>query len=125
MRGIFQREDLNYLQEKILISVEVRKRKEERDLEEMRFENSMLINNPQMYKDYVDKKKEESDSEGNPIIWAVPETIEEARELEKIFAEVDELTKKSKNKEADEEFIRQISMMGLFNDIDIDKIGGE
>ena len=118
------RDDINIVQERILISVEMRKRKEKSDLEQSRFEQNMFINNPEMFEAYSEKKKEEEEN-GGPIVWTAPQTIEEARELEKIFAEIGEATEKHRDKAADDEFVRQVSMMGMFDGIDINQIGGE
>jgi len=88
----------------------------------------MLVNNPEMYQRYMENKKQQEDENGQPIVWRVPESIEEAKEIEKLIAYAEEQNKKNKNekeKAADEEFVRQISLMSNFHNIDLDKIGGE
>jgi len=103
----------------------MRKRKRESELEEAHFEQNMVINNPDMYRAYMEKKKEEEENDGQPIVWSAPETIEEARELEKIFAEIESARKSEQNKEADDEFVKQVSLMNLLGGIDLDQIGDE
>jgi len=131
LRGIFNRQDLNVVQEKILITVESRRRKQEYELETARFEQNMLINNSEMYQRYMDNKKEEEEA-GGPIVWSTPNSIEEAHELEKMFVEAVAKTKKiiaeeetEAEKEANEEFYRQVKLMSNFQDINLDQIGGE
>ena len=124
--GVFTRPNLNYLQERILASVMIRKRKNENELEETRFERDLFISNPEMYQEYMKNKQDNSENEG--IVWSAPETMEEARALDKLFAEAAEKTKKQQNKEeaaANAEFVKQMSLMTDLNNIDIDKIGDE
>jgi hypothetical protein len=124
--GVFTRPNLNYLQERILASVMIRKRKNENELEEARFERDLFISNPEMYQGYMKNKQDNSENEG--IVWSAPETMEEARALDKLFAEAAEKTKKQQNKEeaaANAEFVKQMSLMTDLNNIDIDKIGDE
>ena len=104
----------------------VRKRKNENELEESRFERDLFISNPEMYQEYMKNKQDNSENEG--IVWSAPETMEEARALDKLFAEAAEKTKKQQNKEeaaANAEFVKQMSLMTDLNNIDIDKIGDE
>ena len=124
--SVFTRPNLNYLQERILASVMIRKRKNENELEEARFERDLFISNPEMYQEYMKNKQDNSENEG--IVWSAPETMEEARALDKLFAEAAEKTKKQQNKEeaaANAEFVKQMSLMTDLNNIDIDKIGDE
>ena len=124
--GVFTRPNLNYLQERILASVMIRKRKNENELEETRFERDLFISNPEMYQEYMKNKQDNSENEG--IVWSAPETMDEARALDKLFAEAAEKTKKQQNKEeaaANAEFVKQMSLMTDLNNIDIDKIGDE
>lgn len=124
--GVFTRPDLNFLQERILATVMIRKRKNENELEEARFERDLFISNPEMYQEYMKNKQDNSENEG--IVWSAPETMEEARALDKLFAEAAEKTKKQQNKEeaaANAEFVKQMSLMTDLNNIDIDKIGDE
>jgi NhaP-type Na+/H+ and K+/H+ antiporter len=79
-----------------------------------------------MYQQYMKNKQDNSENEG--IVWSAPESMEEARALDKLFAEAAEKNKKQQNKEdsaADEEFVKQMNLMTDLNNIDIDKIGDE
>ena len=106
-----------------MITAEIRKRKDNYEMEESHFEQNMLINNTEMYNAYIEKKKEEEEFGGQEIVWTAPETIEEARELERIFAEINQQSKQVVNKEADKEFVKQIGLMGIFGNLDIDQMG--
>jgi len=124
--GVFTRTDLNYLQERILATVIIRKRRKENELEEARFERDLFINNTAMYQEYMKNKQDNSENEG--IVWSTPETMEEARAIDKLFAEAAEKTKKQQDEEetaANEEFVRQMSLITDLNNIDIDKLGDE
>jgi len=94
--------------------------------EETRFELNMLVNNPAMYQEYM-KNKQEDEASGNAgIEWRAPETRNEAMELMQAFAEIDKQIKEqssSEEKEADINFINQVSMMNEFNNINIDEMG--
>jgi len=112
------------VQEKILITVIARKKNQEADLELMRFENAMLINNPGMYQEYIRNKESAPENEGAE--WKAPETAEEAAILQKMFEEASELANQANDeKAANEDFIRQVEEMNLFNGIDIDQLGGD
>lgn len=88
----------------------------------MRFENAMLINNPVMYQEYIRNKESASENEGAE--WKVPETDEESAILQKMFEETITLANEvNDEKAANEEFIRQVEEMNLFNGIDIDQLG--
>jgi outer membrane usher protein FimD/PapC len=124
--GVFTRPDLNFLQERILATVIIRKRRKENELEEARFERDLFINNTAMYQEYMKNKQDNSENEG--IVWSTPETMEEARAIDKLFAEAAEKTKKQQDEEetaANEEFVRQMSLITDLNNIDIDKLGDE
>lgn len=121
--GVLTKPDLNLVQEKILITVIARKKNQEADLELMRFENDMLINNPSMYQEYIRNKESASENEG--AVWKAPETAEEAEILQKMFEEASNLANEAGDEKfANEEFIRQVEEMNLFNGIDIDQLGG-
>jgi len=124
--GVFTRPDLNFLQERILATVIIRKRRKENELEEARFERDLFINNTAMYQEYMKNKQDNSENEG--IVWSTPETMEEARAIDRLFAEAAEKTKKQQDEEetaANEEFVRQMSLITDLNNIDIDKLGDE
>jgi hypothetical protein len=99
-----------------------RKRKKENEDEEFRFEQSMFISNPEMYKNYLKHKEE---NEENQVVWSTPKTIEEARVVENLFAQAHNIVGTSSNEDADDEFIKQISLLNPFASIDIEKIGDE
>ena len=122
MVGTLTQADLNLVQQFMLSSVIMRKRKQENELEEMHFEQTMLINNPEMYKNYLKHKEENAE---NDVVWSAPATIEEAKAVEQMFAEIHSSAVASPDKAADEEFIRQINLMSPFANIEIDKIGDE
>lgn len=110
----------------MLATVIIRKRKYESELEEERFERDLFINNTPLYQEYMKNKQDNSENEG--IVWSAPETMEEARAIDNLFAEAAAKAKKQQSKEeiaANEEFVKQMSLMTNLNNIDIDKIGGE
>ena len=106
----------------MLVAITLRKRKFENELEEARFEQSMLITNPEMYKGYMKYKEE---NEENEVVWSAPTSTEEARVVEQMFAEIHKSANASPDRAADEEFVKQMSLINPFANIDIDKIGDE
>jgi len=82
----------------------------------------MFVANPEMYKSYLKHKEE---NEENQVVWSTPTTIEEARVVENLFAQAHNIVAPSPDKDADEEFIKQMSLLNPFASIDIEKIGDE
>jgi len=110
----------------MLLAVTYRKKKLEREDEQVKFEQDMLINNPAMYNEYIKQKQDEIASGNTGVTWIAPESVEEANELLKVFSDIDEQLKTTKTQSeaaADAEFINQVSSLGLFGDIDIDQLG--
>jgi len=101
----------------------LRKRKQEAELEEAHFEQNMFLINPEMYRQYMKNKEDNSENEG--IAWGAPESIEEQQELQRIFEEINQQLDSDEDKKANEEFVNQLGIMNIFNGIDIDKIGGD
>jgi hypothetical protein len=124
MRGVLNKEDLNTVQEQMLLAVMYRKRKSEFELEQAHFERDMFIMNPMMYSEYKKQQEEEIASGNTGVTWVAPESIEEARELMNVFADIEEqLSKDPDDRAADEDFVKQVSFINLLGDINIDEIG--
>ena len=104
----------------------MRKNKQKQELELARFEQNMLIFNPDMYREYIKQKEEDINSGNANVTWIAPETDDEAREIANVFSEIDKQLKSSNtDTAADEEFVKQVELMRMFNGIDIEEIGGE
>jgi len=124
--GILNKPDLNLVQQCMLTSVIIRKKEQEIELEQLHFEQNMVINNPEMYKKYIETKEENAENEG--IVWSTPQSIEEIYAIDQIVSDineqlVDEVTEEEKK--ANEEFVKQFTSMNLFENIDIDQIGDD
>jgi hypothetical protein len=122
LMGVYTRADLNIVQQQMLVAVTVRKNKRESLIEEAKFEQQMMIVNPAMYNEYLKQKSDNAENEG--AIWRAPESIEEARELEKIFSDIQNQLSKEELA-ADQQFIDQVNLMDIFNGINVDEIGGD
>ena len=108
----------------MMIVVNTRHRKQEAELEEARFEQNLFINNPAMYQEYLKNKEDNAENEG--AVWLTPQSSKEIEELDKIFSEINEqLSDNSDEKEANDEFIKQVGLMELFGNINVDEIGDE
>jgi len=82
----------------------------------------MFVSNPELYKSYMKHKEE---NEENEVVWSAPTSTEEARVVEQMFAEIHKSANASPDRSADEEFVKQMSLINPFANIDIDKIGDE
>ena len=125
LMGVFTRSDLNFVQQQMLVAVTLRKRKMENELEEVKFEQQMMIVNPAMYNDYIKQKMDNAENEG--ATWRVPESIQEARELEEIFSDI-QAQLSAEDTAADKQFVEQIEqagLLGIFNGINVNEIGGD
>ena len=125
-RGLLTQKNINVVQEQMLLAVMYRKKKIERENEQYKFEQDMMINNPSMYSEYLKQKQDDIASGNTGVTWIAPESVEEANEMLKVFSEIDEQMKSSTTQSeaaADAEFIKQVSSMNLFGDIDIDQLG--
>lgn len=109
----------------MLVTVIIRQHKQEQDLEEARFEQNMFLANREMYNEYMQNKREQIENGEEDIVWRTPGSIEEAHALDKIFADIDKQNKEDDDARANEDFVKQIGLMGLFGNIDIDQIGGD
>ena len=105
------------------MTVIVRERKAEMELEEAKFEQQMMLVNPTMYAEYIKHKEDNAENKG--AIWRVPESIEEEQELNSIFSDIQEQLKNEEDVEADQEFVNQLGLMGLFHGINVEEIGGD
>lgn len=123
LTGVFSRGDLNEVQEQMLIALTIRKKRQENELEEMRFEQNLFINNPQLHSEYLKQKQEEELQAG--IKWAMPQSAEEARDIEEKVAKALSRERSPEEIAADEEFVRQMTLLSPLNNIDISKLGDE
>jgi hypothetical protein len=108
------------VQEAMLSVVIRRKRKEEIEVETAKFEQAMFINNPPLYKEYMDKKKEEEVNGNKDVQWLAPSSVEEAAELVSLFGDIDRQLK-----EMDENPAPQIDFLSALGGINLDELGGE
>lgn len=125
-RGLLSGTELGEVQEKVLILYLSKKRKEEVELEEMRFENNFMVSQPELYQDW--KKRQEETQENDGVIWGAPESIEEARELEKLFARMDsEVERIDRERDSPaasiQNYIGQVETTQLLPDLDLEKFG--
>ena len=108
----------------MLLAVRYRRREREIEDETFRFEQMMLINNPEMYKEYMRVKQDNIDSGNEGVNWTAPDSDEEAKALMDVFAEIDQKINKGEQA-ADQEFIKQLELMNAFDGINVDEIGDE
>jgi hypothetical protein len=120
LRGILNQADLNRVQEAMLSVVTRRKREEEIEVETAKFEQSMFISNPALYKEYMDGKKEEETNGNKDIQWMAPSSIEEVAELTSMFGDIDKQLK-----EMDDNPAPQIDFLSALGGINLDEIGGD
>jgi hypothetical protein len=112
--------DLNSVQEAMLSVVMRRKREEEFELENAKFEQSMFINNPELYKSYIENKEQQEISGNNDIEWMAPQSIEEAAALMDMFSDIDKQLK-----ETDDNPAPKVDFLSALGAIDLDEIGGD
>jgi len=120
IRGVLTKADLNSVQEAMLAIVLQRKREEESELEIAKFEQNLFINNPSLYKEYVDKKTQEETDGNKDVQWLAPTSIEEAAELMSVFKDIDEQLKNMDDRPAP-----QVDFLGSLQGINLDEIGGD
>jgi len=125
-RGLLSGTELGEVQEKLLILYLSKKRREEVELEEIRFENNFMVSQPELYQDW--KKRQEETQENEGVLWGAPESIEEARELEKLFARMDSEVERINRREETTEtsiqnYIGQVETTQLLPDLDLEKFG--
>ena len=108
----------------MLTVVLMRKREQEFELETVKFEQDLFINNTPLYREYIKNKEEQAQSGNEGITWMAPESIEEARELMGIFSDID---KQLKEMEDDSTTPEQpaMSFLDVLGSINVDEIGGE
>jgi len=102
----------------------LRKREEEFELENIKFEQDLFINNTPLYREYIKNKEEQVESGNEGITWMAPESVEEARELMNIFSDID---KQLKEMEEDPTTPEQpaMSFLDVLGSINVDEIGGD
>jgi len=120
LRGLLNQADLNSVQEAMLSAVIRRNKKEEIELETAKFEQMMFINNPSLYKDYMENKQQQEISGNDGVQWMAPESIEEAAELMDMFSDIDKQLK-----EMDNEPIAQVNFLDALGGINLDEIGDD
>jgi hypothetical protein len=120
LRGLLNQADLNSVQEAMLSAVIRRNKKEEIDFETAKFEQMMFINNPSLYKDYMENKQQQEISGNDGVQWMAPESIEEAAELMDMFSDIDKQLK-----EMDNEPIAQVNFLDALGGINLDEIGDD
>ena len=123
-RRILKGPDLNEVQQQILLTSLLNRRRESQDLEQMHFEQQLIIHRPDAYTEY--KRAQESAKEDNlgydQIIWGSPETAEEAAELMSIISDAH----KNIDKEDQDEILpEELSALQTFRGIDISQLGDE
>ena len=104
----------------MLSAVIRRNKKEEIDFETAKFEQMMFINNPSLYKDYMENKQQLEISGNDGVQWMAPESIEEAAELMDMFSDIDKQLK-----EMDNEPIAQVNFLDALGGINLDEIGDD
>jgi hypothetical protein len=109
------------VQQAMLSVVRIRKNEEEYDLEVAKFEQNMFINNPELYKKYMEKKEQDAISGNTDIQWLAPESVEEAAELVNLFSDIDKQLKEME----DNPDSPSASFLDLFGGINVDEIGGD
>lgn len=123
-RGLLNGPDLNDIQEKILLTVIIRRKRTQNSDKEELFEQTLMIHQPEAYQEYRRNKEiSKNDNYGfDEIVWRTPESIEEAMEVTKIVAEAH----KGLNLDDDDNFDEQFAIFqkNLAN-IDTDLIGDE
>ena len=97
LKGILNQADLNQIQEAMLSVVVRRHKEEEVEFETAKFEQMMFINNPSLYKEYIENKEQQEIRGNQNVKWMAPESIEEAAELVNIFSDIDKQLKEMDN----------------------------
>ena len=115
--------NLNEVQQQILITILLTKRKEDSDLEQSRFEQQLLIHRPDTYTEY--KRSQEAAKEENlgydQIVWGAPETAEEAAELMSLISDAH----KDIDSEQEEILPEELAALQSFRGVDISQLGDE
>jgi len=119
-KGLLNQADMNSVQEALLSVVLRRKRKEEIDLEVAKFEQNLFINNPSLYKDYMNNKEQEEINGNKNIEWMTPDSVEEANQLMDLFRDIDKQLKEENDQPA-----AQIDFLSALGGINLDEIGGD
>jgi len=126
LRGVLRQSNLNSVQEAMLGVVIQRKRDEEAEIELAKFEQNLFINNPALYKEYTNKKKQEEIDGNKDIQWLAPSSIEEAAELMDMFKDIDNQLKEMDEKPATVSSpAPQVDFLGVLQGINLDEIGGD
>lgn len=109
------------MQEKLLIISLLLKQRRERDVEEQKFEQQLLIHRPESYKEYMRAKEEQLEENlgYSQIVWKTPESVEEAQEV------LEAVTNAHKSFEKDEDFEKDLELLKQFQGIDVSQLGDE
>jgi len=123
-QGLLKGPNLNEVQQQILATVLVTKRRESYDLEQMRFEQQLIIHRPEAYDDY--KRRQQDAKEDNlgydQIVWGTPETAEEAAELMSLISEAH----RDVERDPQEEILpEELAALQTFRGIDVSQLGDE
>lgn len=104
----------------MLFAVLYRKRKAESEEELAKFERDMMVNNTLLYQEYMKQKESEAANAG--VQWITPDSVEEVKELMQVFSDIEKQLGETgdEDKKADEEFVKQVGLLDLFNGINID-----
>jgi len=116
--------NLNSLQQSFLAIVLRRHREDQQELDTIKFEQNLFINNPELYKKYMDNKEEQEINGNEGIQWAAPTSIEEAAELMDIFKDVDRQLKEAAENPV-EDNTPTLSFLDVLGGINMDEIGGD
>ena len=117
---------MNSVQENIYAVYKVNERKNKRDLEDAHFEQQMFIVNPQMYNEYKKRQREEEESGNSNVTWIAPDSVEEAKQLMGVFADIEHQIKGDTEEiAANQEFVKQAGLFDILAGININEIGGD
>ena len=110
----------------MLLAVAIREKEEQNEEEQARFEREMYVNNPTLYSEYMKSKEEEKASGNSNVTWIAPQSVEEARQLMDVFADIEKQIKEEPPVPApDEDFVKQMSFIDLLGGINVDELGDE
>jgi len=89
-RGLFNKPDLNDLQERLLSMTIVQNKLEEFKKTEDEFERLLMIHRPEVWQKIQEEREEAEEMGFDEIVWRSPESIEEFEEIEKTLREFEE-----------------------------------
>lgn len=107
----------------MLDAVLVRKKKQEYQDEEARFEREFFLAQPAMYQEYMKKKEENREAGNEGVTWLTPSSVEEAEQLLEVFGDIEAQLKPSKQElEQTQQLAQFLGQADLFNGINIDEM---